>query len=107
MINRVAEEATGQKYDVDKPRFDLMDPWWYEDVAKVITHGAMKYAPDNWKNVARHRYIAALERHITALKKGEHIDSESGLPHTALASCNLMFIHYFDRVSMEATQVCR
>ena len=41
----------GVKYDSDKPKWNLL-PWdELEDVVKVLTFGAKKYAPDNWKFV--------------------------------------------------------
>ena len=37
------------KFDTDKPMFELIDPYFEEDIAKVLTMGAKKYAKDNWK----------------------------------------------------------
>ena len=86
------------KFDTNKPRFDLIDPWFEEDVAKVLTMGAAKYAENNWKlNTDINRYIGALERHLNAIKKGEYIDDESLLQHTAHLGCNAMFLHYMIR----------
>lgn len=86
------------KFDSTKPRFDLVDPWFAEDTAKVLTMGAMKYAEDNWKlNTDIKRYIGALERHLNEIKKGELFDTESGLQHTAHIACNAMFLHYMIR----------
>lgn len=86
------------KFDSAKPRFDLVDPWFSEDTAKVLTMGAMKYAEDNWKlNTDIKRYIGALERHLNEIKKGELFDTESTLQHTAHIACNAMFLHYMIR----------
>ena len=86
------------KFDRAKPRFDLVDPWFSEDTAKVLTMGALKYAEDNWKlNTDIKRYIGALERHLNEIKKGEFIDDESKLQHTAHIACNAMFLHYMIR----------
>lgn len=86
------------KFDSAKPRFDLIDPWFSEDTAKVLTMGAMKYAEDNWKlNTDIKRYIGALERHLNEIKKGELFDAESTLQHTAHIACNAMFLHYMIR----------
>lgn len=86
------------KFDRAKPRFDLVDPWFSEDTAKVLTMGAMKYAEDNWKlNTDIKRYIGALERHLNEIKKGELFDAESGLQHTAHIASNAMFLHYMIR----------
>ena len=99
------------KFDTNKPRFDLIDPWFEEDVAKVLTMGAAKYAENNWKlNTDINRYIGALERHLNTIKKGALSDAKSGLPHiaqffdvesglqhTAHIACSAMFLHYMIR----------
>lgn len=87
----------GIKHDQDKIRMDLIPFGPLEDIAKVLTFGAKKYAPDNWKHVpdAVARYEAAMLRHISAYKKGEMMDPETGLPHLAHAGCCLMFLMEF------------
>ena len=86
----------GVKHDQGKPRFDLVDAAWHEEVARVLTFGAFKYEPHNWrKGIAYSRLIAATERHINAIKKGETHDLETGLLHAAHASCCLMFLSNF------------
>jgi len=88
----------GVKYDIGKPRFDLIPPEPLEDVAKVLSMGALKYEPNNWMRVpmAKIRYISAAIRHIWARLMGKIIDDESGLPHTAHAICCLLFLGWFD-----------
>ena len=84
----------GTKYDSDKPRMDLIPPHAELLLAQVLTYGANKYAPDNWRKVdnASQRYLAAALRHINSHRQGEVIDPESGLPHLAHAMCSLAFI---------------
>jgi hypothetical protein len=84
----------GIKWDGDKPRFDLVPPFIEEEVAKVLTVGAAKYAPDNWKKVpdGKRRYIAAILRHISAYRQGETYDQDDGLHHMAHAICCAMFL---------------
>ena len=93
----------GMKFDDEKTNFDLIDPWFHEDLARVLTFGALKYKPNNWQKVknAKQRYTAALERHLNAYKKGEMIDPDSGLSHMAHIACNSMFLHYLNRMEME------
>lgn len=89
------------KFDNNKPRMDLIEPEFLEGMAKVLTLGASKYAPDSWKTQVpepERRYYAAALRHLVAWKKGEKIDSESGLSHLHHAACNLMFLAFFDEV---------
>lgn len=88
----------GQKHDTGKPRYDLMPVHAEAAVVDVLTFGANKYAPDNWRHVesASERYTAAALRHIAAYRMGEHEDKESGLPHLAHAACCLMFMLELD-----------
>lgn len=86
---------TGLKYDGEKARMDLLDADFLEDVAKVLTFGAKKYAAHNWRSgIATSRLIAASYRHLGAINRGEDIDPESGLPHTAHLGCCVMFLNW-------------
>ena len=84
----------GVKFDTTKDRWDLLPIKATELEIKVLTHGAKKYAPENWRYVpdAKNRYYAALLRHIIAWRKGEILDPESKLPHLAHAKCCLSFL---------------
>lgn len=86
-------QKEGRKYDGGKLRYDLIPVLALEEVTKVITLGAEKYDPENWKRVpeGRRRYTAAAFRHIEAWRKGETTD-EIGTHHIANAISNLMFI---------------
>ena len=83
----------GRKFDSGKLRYDLIPVLAQEEVVKVITLGAEKYDPGNWKRVpeGRRRYYAAAMRHMEAWRKGEKQD-EIGTHHIANAISNLMFI---------------
>ena len=85
------------KFDGDKCRLDLIDPAFTEGVGNVLTFGAKKYEAESWKTVKNglRRYLAAAERHILAIKKGEINDSESGLPHAYHAATDLMMVQWF------------
>jgi hypothetical protein len=89
----------GFKADAGKPRWTLL-PWGpLEEIVKVLTAGALKYAANNWMKVpdAQERYADALLRHVTARLNGERLDPESGHPHLAHAGCCLLFWMWFDR----------
>lgn len=90
--------GVGGKYDVGKLQYGLIEPEFLEGIAEVLTSGAVKYSPGNWKKVANgpDRYYDALMRHLLAWKKGELLDPESGKPHLAHVACNVMFLSYFD-----------
>lgn len=83
----------GRKFDSGKLRYDLIPVLAQEEVVKVVTLGAEKYDPENWKRVpeGRRRYYAAAMRHMEAWRKGEKRD-EIGTHHIANAISNLMFI---------------
>jgi len=87
----------GRKFDIGKSQYGLIPPFAQEEFVKVLTYGAQKYAPDNWKFVpeAERRYFDALQRHLWAFKRGERNDSESNLHHLAHAMCCLAFLLEF------------
>jgi hypothetical protein len=89
----------GAKFDNGKDRWDLFPFGAARQIVRVLTYGAMKYAPNNWQLVqnARERYFAAAQRHLVAWHAGEVIDPESRLPHLAHAACCLLFLLWFER----------
>lgn len=82
----------GMKFDDDKLRFDLIPPEASEELAKILTMGAKKYAPNNWQKIKKDRYLSALYRHLNAWQKGEINDGESGERHLSHALCNVVFL---------------
>jgi len=95
-FDKDAHETTspGKKHDQGKPQWDLV-PWAAQgEVVEVLTFGADKYGPENWRQVdnSRRRYFAAALRHTIAWFKGEKRDPESGLHHLAHAICCLLFL---------------
>lgn len=90
----------GQKRDQEKPRYDLLPPNAIDAMAQVMTFGAKKYAPNSWQLVedALNRYRAALLRHTFAIQRGELIDEESGLYHSAHAMCCAAFINELEQI---------
>jgi hypothetical protein len=87
-----------KKYDQGKPRFDLIDPFFTLQMARVFEYGARKYGENSWQKVSnpRARYCAALHRHINEWQRKQIIDDESGEYHLAHAACNLMFLMWED-----------
>ena len=84
----------GIKHDNDKPMMNLIPPHAEIELARVLTFGATKYGPENWRTLENleTRYVAAAMRHINAFRQGETLDSESGLHHLAHAMCCMAFI---------------
>lgn len=93
-LSKQSEKDKGKKYDDNKPKWNLMPFHAADEVVKVLTYGAKKYGPDNWRKVEDldSRYLAAALRHISAYAKGEEYDSESDLSHLSHAICSLMFL---------------
>lgn len=81
-----------------KPRWELLPLDAIEEIVKVYTMGAEKYADDAWKTIpdAHRRYLAALFRHVAAYERGERLDKESGLSHLAHAAWNAIAILWLD-----------
>lgn len=90
--------GTGVKFDNDKPQWSLLPFKALKEVVDVLTYGAKKYAPDNWKKVpnAKQRYIDAGFRHFTAYAAGEKLDPETGKSHLAHAICCLLYLLAFE-----------
>lgn len=86
--------TTGTKHDSGKLRYDLIPALAEQELVKVLTFGANKYAPDNWRSVPdwKARYEAALRCHVAAYKLGERDDPESGHHHLAHAACCIFFL---------------
>ncbi|MBW1931420.1 MAG: hypothetical protein JRI56_00035 [Deltaproteobacteria bacterium] len=88
----------GKKFDEGKNRLDLVPPEFIEAVGWVLTFGAKKYGPDNWKEgIETDRIYGATMRHLMAWRRGEKTDSESGLSHLWHVACNLAFLIYFEQ----------
>tara|TARA_R110002072_G_scaffold169366_1_gene322985 strand:- start:269 stop:664 length:396 start_codon:yes stop_codon:yes gene_type:complete len=87
------KESHGKKYDGGKPQLYLLPPKSINEVGKVLTFGAEKYDPHNWRKVddLQNRYTSAALRHIFAHIDGESVDEETGLSHLAHAMCCLLF----------------
>ena len=97
------QNPTGRKFDTGKPRYGLLPPLALLENVKVLTFGARKYEPDNWKHVddGPARYFDAAMRHMWAYNSGEIFDPETDLHHLAHAICCLQFITDIDLTTKE------
>ncbi len=68
-----------------KDPLDYIEPTVQAPIARVMKHGADKYGYRNYilSSLKTRDYIAAAERHLNALKRGEDIDPDSGESHWA------------------------
>lgn len=89
MINETPVSQKNDRKD-DKLRWELLPLEDIEDIVKVYTEGAKKYAPNSWQNLENgyERYKAALFRHLLEYEKGHEYDEETGCRHLAQVAWN-------------------
>ena len=97
---KASQNATtgGRKFDGNKLQYGLIPPLAQKAMVEILTFGAEKYEPDNWKYVpdSKRRYFDAMQRHLWAWKEGEQNDPETGKNHLAHAMCCLAFLYEHD-----------
>ena len=95
-------DGGGLRLNVGKNRWDLLPLDAVDEVVKVLTVGASKYAARNWeRGMAYSICLASALRHIVKRAMGELRDPETGMLHTACAACNLMFLTAYDARGMQ------
>jgi hypothetical protein len=83
----------GLKFDMGKPRVDLLPPDALLKISQVLDYGARKYGDRNWElGMEWQRLYAAVLRRLFQWQAGEDLDEESGLPHLAHAGAGIMFL---------------
>ena len=91
------EKGNGLRYNSDKNRLGLIPTDASEGIGEVLTYGAKKYKPNNWRECDDpERYIGALLRHLQAYRLGDRVDVESGLDHLAMAMTNVAMLYGID-----------
>lgn len=91
---RIVGKDGGLKNDKDKPRWSLIPLDIIEGIVVVLTYGAKKYEPNNWKKVEWERNFDAGMRHLAKWLAGEEFDQDSGLHHLDHALCDFMFVRW-------------
>lgn len=87
------ELARGLRLNSGKNQLQLLPANALEVIGWVMTHGAKKYAPENWrKGMPWSEVIASLKRHISLFEGCEDFDKETSLPHLAHAGANILFL---------------
>lgn len=83
----------GLRFNTGKIRYDLLEPYAMEQLAKVFSFGATKYNDNNWlKGLPWMQTIASLKRHLAAFEQGFDYDNESQLLHMAHVAWNALAI---------------
>lgn len=81
----------GLRFNQGKLRYDLFEPFAMQELARVFTKGAEKYAEHNWLHgMDWSKCEASLMRHIYAWKAGEDRDKETQCFHMAHAAWNAL-----------------
>lgn len=90
-------KEAGTKHDQGKPRWSLLSMKFLEEMSRVLTYGAQKYASHNWrKGIEVSRSLDAAFRHLSAAAEGQDIDTDPAtkewlLSNLAQAAINCMF----------------
>lgn len=93
------KDGTGKDDRADgKLRWDLLPLAEIEDIVRVYTEGAKKYADNSWQDIPDgfNRYLGALMRHLVAYTKGERYDKE-GFMHLSAVCWNAIALLYYDK----------
>lgn len=79
----------GLRYNEGKLRHDLVPAFAVNELARVMTAGAKKYADHNWrKGMDWSKVIASMKRHTSKIEQGEDFDPETGCLHAAHIMAN-------------------
>lgn len=93
------QDKRALRYDEGKPRHDLIPTYAINELAKVYTMGAKKYADNNWrKGMKWSRVFASLKRHLNYFEEGKDLDDESGLNHMAHVIWNAVTLLEYTKI---------
>jgi hypothetical protein len=86
-------DGGGLRHDQGKLRVDLLPADALQEVARVMTYGAHKYAERNWERGMPWSKVAGpLDRHWLDFKLGRRVDRETKLRTMAHVACNALFL---------------
>lgn len=94
----------GLRYNTGKIQHDLLPAWAMNEVAKLFTAGAEKYAKHNWrKGMSWSTVIGSLKRHLNAFERGVDFDKEflekgDKIYHAAQIATNALFLLEYYRI---------
>ena len=81
-----------------KVPYDLVPVESMELFVRAMEHGAIKHKRDDWREGRGMPWLwllAASLRHTFAMMRGEDLDPESGIPHSAHMACCAMMLTYY------------
>lgn len=86
------DEVLALKFDEGKPGYSNIPRLALNEVAKVMTHGQLKYGKYNYSGeIESSRLTDALERHLNQYLTNENID-ESSYHHIAHVAANALML---------------
>ena len=88
--NHIARFRGGAKRRDQKPRFDLIPFEFLESVADVLTAGAARYGPCNWKRGKKDFFLDAWNHAFAHLQKFK--DGDASEDHLGHLACNVAFM---------------
>lgn len=94
------QNLQGRKDDSDKTRYELLPPELLENISKVLTFGAKKYADRNWEQGMNwSRVYGALMRHLWSWWNPfePDTDPETGMSHLHHAGCCIAFLITYEQ----------
>jgi len=98
VYDRLKGDDPAVKMDEGKPRYDLIDAYSLEMLARTYEFGTRKYEENDWrKGVRWGRTWGSIMRHLYDFWKGEDLDPESGLPHLAHAVWQIFALMFYSR----------
>lgn len=96
--NIVQGDGGGLRFSKGKPRYDLFPPDAYEEIVRVYTRGAEKYAENNWlRGMKWGECLRALKSHLTKWEKGATFDDElTDCRHLAMVAWNAIALMVYE-----------
>lgn len=87
-LEDISQVKEGVRYNKGKIRYDLLEPFAIEELAKVFTAGSKKYEDNNWlKGMNWSKMRASLGRHLAAYDKGEDFDFDPTCKDCLAGNC--------------------
>jgi hypothetical protein len=94
-MNITDEAGKALRYNEGKTKWSLVHFGSLIPMVQVLTFGALKYEPHNWKKtINRDELLESAMRHLTALVDGEENDPESKISHAGHVMCNMLFYSF-------------
>jgi len=83
------DPSRASRFNKNKLRYDLIPSYPMEQLAKLFTFGAKKYAPHNWKKGMPWSEVeASLRRHLEAYSAGEDFDYDKDCKGCQEGNCD-------------------